>query len=210
MSGECAFCFVFLVGITSALCGCAKSSGTEHVADWHIACALELGTPPSVIRLGQNTDCKRPRLKKSIHVARKASSMSRCVNTVTLLGNCGQDPDIRYTASGKPVAKLSLAINENYKDNQGNWQERTHWISVVAWQRLAQVVGDYVQQGTKLYVHGRRNTESWEDRRSGEKRYRMSVVAEKLICPEQWPTGSRKWSGLAVGTRPSGDHQRLN
>jgi single-strand DNA-binding protein len=107
--------------------------------------------------------------------------VSRCVNTVILLGNCGQDPDIRYTASGKPVAKLSLAINENYKDNQGNWQERTHWISVVAWQRLAEVVGDYVQQGTKLYVHGRLNTESWEDRRSGEKRYRMSVVAEKLI-----------------------------
>jgi single-strand DNA-binding protein len=107
--------------------------------------------------------------------------MSRCVNTVILLGNCGQDPDIRYTASGKPVAKLSLAINENYKDNQGNWQERAHWISVVAWQRLAEVVGDYVQQGTKLYVHGRLNTESWEDRRSGEKRYRMSVVAEKLI-----------------------------
>jgi single-strand DNA-binding protein len=140
-----------------------------------------VGTPPSVIRLGQNTDCKRPRLKKSIHVARKASFMSRCVNTVTLLGNCGKDPDIRYTPSGKPVAKLSLAINENYKDNQGNWQERTHWISVVAWQRLAEVVGDYVQQGTKLYVHGRLNTESWEDRRSGEKRYRMSVVAEKLI-----------------------------
>lgn len=129
----------------------------------------------------QKLTTRGPRLKKSIHVAGKASSMSRCVNTVTLLGNCGLDPDIRYTASGKPVAKLSLAINENYKDNQGNWQERTHWISVVAWQRLAEVVGEYVQQGTKLYVHGRLNTESWEDRRSGEKRYRMSVVAEKLI-----------------------------
>ena len=107
--------------------------------------------------------------------------MSRCVNTVILLGNCGKDPEIRYTASGKAVAKLSLAINENYKDNQGNWQERTHWVSVVAWQRLAEVVGDYIQQGTKLYVHGRLNTESWEDRNSGEKRYRTSVIAEKLI-----------------------------
>jgi len=107
--------------------------------------------------------------------------MSRCVNTVILLGNCGKDPEIRYTASGKPVAKVSLAINENYKDNQGNWQQRTHWISIVAWQRLAEVVGDYVQQGTRLYVHGRLNTESWEDRNSGEKRYRTSVIAEKLI-----------------------------
>lgn len=107
--------------------------------------------------------------------------MSRCVNTVILLGNCGKDPEIKYTASGKPVAKLSLAINENYKDDQGNWQQRTQWISIVAWQRLAEVVGDYVQQGTRLYVHGRLNTESWEDRNSRERRYRTSVVAETLL-----------------------------
>ncbi|PYY03975.1 MAG: single-stranded DNA-binding protein [Acidobacteria bacterium] len=107
--------------------------------------------------------------------------MSRCVNTVILLGNCGRDPEIKKTASGKPVAKLSLAINENYKDYQGTWQQRTQWISIVAWQRLAEVVRDYVQQGTRLYVHGRLNTESWEDRNSGEKRYRTSVVAEKLL-----------------------------
>lgn len=106
---------------------------------------------------------------------------SRCVNTVILLGNCGKDPEIKYTASGKAVAKLSIAINESYKDSQGEWQQRTHWVSIVAWQRLAEIVGEYVQQGSRLYVQGRLNTESWEDRHSGEKRYRTSVVAEKLI-----------------------------
>ncbi|PYY10551.1 MAG: hypothetical protein DMG69_06325 [Acidobacteria bacterium] len=72
-----------------------------------------------------------------------------------------------------------MVVNENYKDSQGEWHERTHppaspsdpwsWVNVVAWQRLAEVVGDYVQQGTRLYVQGRLNTESWEDRNSTEK-----------------------------------------
>jgi single-strand DNA-binding protein len=108
-------------------------------------------------------------------------SNSRCVNTVILLGNCGKDPEIRYTASGKPLAKLSLALNENFKANEGRWQERTHWVMIVAWERLAEIVGEYVQQGTRLYVQGRLNSESWDDRKSGEKHYRISVVADKLI-----------------------------
>jgi single-strand DNA-binding protein len=107
--------------------------------------------------------------------------MSRCVNTVILLGNCGKDPEVRYTASGRAVAKLSLAVNESFKDSRGEWQERTHWISVIAWRRLAEIVGEHVQQGTRIFVQGRLNTESWDDRRSGEKRYRTSVVAEKLV-----------------------------
>jgi single-strand DNA-binding protein len=107
--------------------------------------------------------------------------MSRCVNTVILLGNCGKDPEIRYTASGKPVAKLSLAINESFKDGKGEWQERTHWVSIVAWQRLAEIVGEYVEKGTRLYVQGRLNTDSWEDRNTGQKRSRILVVAQKLI-----------------------------
>jgi single-strand DNA-binding protein len=110
--------------------------------------------------------------------------MSRCVNSVILLGNCGNAPEIRYTASGKVLAKLSLAVNESFKNSHGEWQERTHWVSIVAWQRLAEIVGEYVLRGTRLYVQGRLNTESWDDRRSGQKRYRMSVVAERLIVLE--------------------------
>jgi single-strand DNA-binding protein len=116
--------------------------------------------------------------------------MSRCVNSVILLGNCGKAPEIRYTASGKVLAKLSLAVNESFKDSQGEWQERTHWVSIVAWQRLAEIVGEYVLQGTRLYVQGRLNAESWDDRMSGQKRYRMSVVAEKLIVLEHARQGN--------------------
>ena len=106
------------------------------------------------------------------------------MNSVILLGNCGNAPEIRYTASGKVLAKLSLAVNESFKNSHGEWQERTHWVSIVAWQRLAEIVGEYVLRGTRLYVQGRLNTESWDDRRSGQKRYRMSVVAERLIVLE--------------------------
>ena len=118
--------------------------------------------------------------------------MSRCVNTVILLGNCGKDPEVRYTASGKPVAKLSLAINESFKNAKGEWQERTHWVSIVAWQRLAEIVGEYVEKGTKLYVQGRLNTDSWEDKHTGQKRYRTSVVVHKLIVLGNGRVGSSK------------------
>lgn len=76
---------------------------------------------------------------------------------------------------------MSLAINESFKDEKGEWQQRTHWVSIVAWQRLAEIVGEYVEKGTKLFVEGRLNTDSWQDRHSGQKRYRTSVVAHKLI-----------------------------
>ena len=129
--------------------------------------------------------------------------MSRCVNTVILLGNCGKDPEIRYTASGKPVAKLSLAINENFKDGKGEWQERTHWVNIVAWQRLAEIVGEYVEKGTRLYVQGRLNTDSWEDRHTGQKRYRTLVVARRLIILDKGRGTSGK-NADSGGAQPKG------
>lgn len=125
--------------------------------------------------------------------------MSRCVNTVILLGNCGRDPEVRYTASGKPVAKLSLAINEGFKDAKGEWQERTHWATIVAWQRLAEIVGEYVEKGTRLYVQGRLNTDSWDDRHTGQKRYRTSVVAQQLIILDK-TKGVSAQNGGSAGT----------
>ena len=106
---------------------------------------------------------------------------NKSVNKVIVIGNCGGDPDVRYTASGKPVAKVSLAVNERYKDGHGEWQERTEWVSIVAWQRLAEIVGEFVHKGSRLYVEGRLRTESWEDRQSGERRYKTTVVAGDLV-----------------------------
>src|SRR5271165_5540888 len=107
--------------------------------------------------------------------------MAKSVNKVILVGNVGQDPEVKYTASGVPVAKLSLATNERFKDKNDAWQDRTEWHSVVAWQRLAEIVGEYVAKGSKVYVEGKLQTASWEDRQSGERKSRTEIVARDLL-----------------------------
>jgi single-strand DNA-binding protein len=76
--------------------------------------------------------------------------MPRSVNKVILVGNVGKDPEVRYSASGTPVANFSLATNEKFKDRNDQWQERTEWHSIVAWKRLAEIVGEYGAKGSKL------------------------------------------------------------
>lgn len=107
--------------------------------------------------------------------------MAKSVNKVILVGNVGQDPEVKYTPSGVPVARLSLATNERFKGNNDQWQDRTEWHSIVAWQRLAEIVGEYVRKGTKLYIEGKLQTTSWQDRQSGKKKYRTEIVARDLV-----------------------------
>jgi single-strand DNA-binding protein len=107
--------------------------------------------------------------------------MAKSVNKVILLGNVGQDPEVKYTPSGVPVARVSLATNERFKDANDQWQDRTEWHSIVAWQRLAEIVGEYVRKGTKLYIEGKLRTTSWQDRQSGGKKYRTEIVARDLV-----------------------------
>ena len=106
---------------------------------------------------------------------------AKSVNKVILVGNIGQDPEVKYTPSGVPVARVSLATNERFKDKNDQWQERTEWHSIVAWQRLAEIVGEYVRKGAKLYVEGKLQTTSWQDRQSGERKYRTEIVARDLV-----------------------------
>lgn len=107
--------------------------------------------------------------------------MAKSVNKVILIGNLGKDPEVKYTPSGTAVAKFSLATNERYKDKAGAWQDRTEWHNIVAWQRLAEIVGEYVKKGSKLYIEGRLQTSSWDDKESGQKKYRTEVVANDLV-----------------------------
>jgi single-strand DNA-binding protein len=107
--------------------------------------------------------------------------MSKSVNKVILVGNVGKDPEVKYSPSGTPIAKFSLATNEKYKDRSDEWQERTEWHNIVAWQRLAEIVGEYVKKGAKLYIEGKLQTSSWEDRESGTKKYRTEIVARDLV-----------------------------
>lgn len=106
--------------------------------------------------------------------------MAKSVNKVILLGNVGKDPEIRSTPSGTMVATLTLATSDRQKDAQGNWQDRTEWHNLVAFTRTAEIIRDYVKKGSKLYVEGRIQTRSWDDKESGQKRYRTEIIINDL------------------------------
>jgi len=107
--------------------------------------------------------------------------MAKSVNKVILIGNLGKDPEVRYTPQGTAIATLALATNERYKDKEGNWQDRTEWHRVVAWQRLAEIAGEYLKKGRSVYIEGRLQTRSWEDKNTHEKKYATEIVAQDLV-----------------------------
>jgi len=107
--------------------------------------------------------------------------MAKSVNKVILIGNLGKDPEVRYTPQGTAIATLALATNERYKDKDGNWQDRTEWHRVVAWQRLAEIAGEYLKKGRSVYIEGRLQTRSWEDKNTHEKKYATEIVAQDLV-----------------------------
>jgi single-strand DNA-binding protein len=106
--------------------------------------------------------------------------MAKSVNKVILLGNVGKDPEIRSTPGGVIVANFSLATSDRFQDAQGNWQDRTEWHNLVTFKRTAEIVRDYVKKGTKLYVEGKLQTRSWDDKESGQKRYKTEIVVFDL------------------------------
>ena len=116
--------------------------------------------------------------------------MARSVNKATLLGNVGKDPEIRTTPSGVMVATFGLATSDNQKDAQGNWQEHTEWHNLVAFKRTAEIVRDYVKKGSKLYIEGKIQTRSWEDKETKQKRYRTEILVNDLVLLSAREEGS--------------------
>ena len=106
--------------------------------------------------------------------------MAKSVNKVILLGNVGKDPEIRATGGGTMVASFGLATSERTKDQSGNWTDRTEWHNLVAYGRLAEIIRDYVKKGSKLFVEGRLQTRSWDDKNSGEKKYRTEIIVNDI------------------------------
>lgn len=105
---------------------------------------------------------------------------SRGVNKVILIGNLGQDPDVRFMPDGNAVANVSVATSMTWKDkNTGEPQERTEWHRVVFFRRLAEIVGEYLKKGSKVYIEGRLQTRKWQDQ-SGQDRYTTEIVAEDM------------------------------
>ena len=106
--------------------------------------------------------------------------MAKGVNKVFLLGNVGKDPEIRATAGGMTIASFTLATADRAKDQQGNWADKTEWHNLVAFQRTAEIVRDYVKKGTQVFVEGKIQTRSWDDKESGAKRYRTELLVNEL------------------------------
>jgi single-strand DNA-binding protein len=133
------------------------------------------------------------------------SMAGKSVNKVILIGNLGKDPEVKYTTQGTPVAKLTIATNERYKDKDGQWQDRTEWHNVVLWQRLAEIAGEYLKKGGKVYIEGRLQTRSWEDKQTNQKRYMTEVVASDLVLLGGRGEGGSDSGGYSRGTG-AGNH----
>ena len=119
------------------------------------------------------------------------------INKVILVGNVGQDPEIRYTGdvnNGTKVATIRLATTERYRDRNNNLQEHTEWHNVVVWRGQADVVEKYVKKGTQLYIEGRLRSRTWEDQ-TGAKRYAIDIVADTIQLLGRRPEGQSQQGG---------------
>lgn len=105
--------------------------------------------------------------------------MAGTVNKVILIGRLGKDPELKYTPSGVPVAKFSLATDEVFKDRSGEQQRRTEWHNIVAWSKLAEICGEYLTKGKQVYIEGRIQSRQWEDQ-SGNKRTSYEIIARDM------------------------------
>ena len=128
--------------------------------------------------------------------------MARGVNKAIIVGTLGQDPEVRYTASGSAVANLSVATNESWKDRQtGEMQERTEWHRIVLFGKLAEIAQQYLKKGSQAYFEGRIQTRKWQDQ-SGNDRYSTEIVANEMQMLGGRAGGPAEPSGQAQ-SRPS-------
>ena len=106
--------------------------------------------------------------------------MAKGVNKVMLLGNVGKDPEMKATQGGMVIAQFPLATAERAKDQSGNWVDKTEWHNLVCFGKTAEIVRDYVKKGKQLFVEGSLRTSSWEDKQSGQKKYRTEIIVSDL------------------------------
>jgi single-strand DNA-binding protein len=130
-------------------------------------------------------------------------------NKVFLLGNLGRDPESRALPSGQPVANFPMATSRKWRDRDGNQQEQTEWHNIVCFGRLAEIAGQYLTKGKQVFVEGRIQTRSWDDRTSGEKKYRTEVVADNFqMLGGPGGGGGRGGGGGGGGSFPDYDESQ--
>ena len=105
--------------------------------------------------------------------------MARGINKVILVGNLGNDPEVRYTPAGAAVTTISVATTESWKDKEGNKQEKTEWHRVVFFSRLAEIAGEYLKKGSQVYIEGKLRTNKWQDQ-NGQDRYTTEILANEM------------------------------
>ena len=126
--------------------------------------------------------------------------MAKSVNRTFLLGHVGKNPEVGTTPGGTLAVNFSLATTEREKDRQGNWSDRTEWHNLIAYGRTAEIVRDYVSKGTQLFIQGKIQTRSWDDKESGQKRYLDGDIRPRSDAAGRRPWGewrrhSQQWSG---------------
>ncbi len=135
--------------------------------------------------------------------------MARGVNKVILIGNMGADPEIRHMPTGGAVANITVATSESWTDKQtGEKKEKTEWHRCVAYQRLAEIIGEYTRKGSKVYIEGKLNTRKWQDQQ-GVERYTTEIIIDELqLLDGRGETANQSSNGQANSQAPQGGHQQ--
>ncbi|AZG74945.1 single-stranded DNA-binding protein [Shewanella livingstonensis] len=120
---------------------------------------------------------------------------SRGVNKVILVGNLGKDPEVRYMPNGNAVANFTIATSESWKDQQGQMQERTEWHNIVMYRRLAEIAGEYLKKGSKVYLEGKLQTSKWQDQTTGQDRYKTEINAMEMQMLDSRNSGDNAGGG---------------
>lgn len=135
--------------------------------------------------------------------------MARSLNKAMLIGNLGADPELRHTASGIEVATFRLATNWSRRTDDGQTEENTEWHNIVAWRKLAQICQQYLSKGSKVYIEGRIQTRSWDDAKTGQKRYMTEIIADQMIMLDQAGAGRSDFgSRVSAAPGPAGSDDR--
>jgi single-strand DNA-binding protein len=144
--------------------------------------------------------------------------MAGTVNKVILIGRLGKDPEIRSTPNGTTVCKFSLATDDRWTDKSGEKQERTEWHNIVAWGKLAEICGQYLRKGKLVYIDGAIRTDSWDDKETGQKKYRTEIVANsmQMLGPKGEDeggggsyAGARRGSSAPASAPPAEDDEEV-
>ncbi len=109
---------------------------------------------------------------------------------ILIIGYLGRDPELKYSSQGAVVAQFSIASTERWKDRNGELQERTEWFAIKAFGRRAEIAGEYLHRGSRVYLEGRKRTESWEDKKTGGKNYRDLIYLDRIEFLDSRKIGS--------------------